>query len=75
MEWSQRKSIFRYKKNGQEHIVWFLDGATLYNQLSIALDHGIKGVAISTLGYEEPSTWRSYTIPTTGRICEKLKEN
>ena len=59
IQWDESSGnpYLRYKKDSQEHIVWFLDGATFYNQLNIALDHGIKGVAISTLGYEEPSTW------------------
>ena len=59
IQWDEASGnpYLRYKKDGQEHIVWFLDGATFYNQLNIALDHGIKGVSISTLGYEEPSTW------------------
>lgn len=59
VQWDQSSGnpYARYKKNGQEHIIWFLDGATLYNQLMISLDYGIKGVAVSTLGYEEPSTW------------------
>ena len=74
IQWDESSGnpYLRYKKDSQEHIVWFLDGATFYNQLNIALDHGIKGVAISTLGYEEPSTWS--ILQNTDQLDKYVKE-
>ena len=74
MQWDEASGnpYLRYKKDSQEHIVWFLDGATFYNQLHIALDHGIKGVAISTLGYEEPSTWS--ILQNTDQLDKYVKQ-
>lgn len=47
----------RYVDGNKRHIVWFLDGATFYNQLKTALDSGASGVAIWRLGSEDPSIW------------------
>ncbi|MED4460705.1 glycosyltransferase [Metabacillus fastidiosus] len=47
----------RYKLNGKNHVVWFLDAATFYNQMKSAIDSGSRGVAIWRLGSEDPSIW------------------
>ncbi|MDR4947437.1 polysaccharide deacetylase family protein [Neobacillus cucumis] len=47
----------RYKINGKNHIVWFLDGATFYNQMRTAFENGSKGIAVWRLGSEDPSIW------------------
>ena len=39
------------------HIVWFLDGATAYNQIRRALPLGVRGVGVWRLGSEDPSLW------------------
>jgi len=39
------------------HIVWFLDGATAYNQIRHALPLGVRGVGVWRLGSEDPSLW------------------
>ena len=46
-----------YKKDGVDHIVWFLDGTTCYNQVKATLDRGLAGVAIWRLGGEDPTMW------------------
>jgi cellulose synthase/poly-beta-1,6-N-acetylglucosamine synthase-like glycosyltransferase/peptidoglycan/xylan/chitin deacetylase (PgdA/CDA1 family) len=74
IQWDESSGnpYLRYMKNSQEHIVWFLDGVTFYNQLRLALGHGIKGVAISTLGYEEPSVWE--ILQNTDQMDHYVKE-
>lgn len=59
VQWDQdsRTPYVRYTEDYQEHIIWFLDAVTSYNQLKLAMEHGIKGVAIQNLGYEESSFW------------------
>ncbi|HEY8803834.1 MAG TPA: polysaccharide deacetylase family protein [Clostridium sp.] len=46
-----------YKKDGVDHIAWFLDGTTFYNQVKATLDRGSAGVAIWRLGGEDPTIW------------------
>jgi poly-beta-1,6 N-acetyl-D-glucosamine synthase len=48
---------FTYKDGTQEHIVWFLDASTLYNQLKYSLEIGIPNVALWRLGSEDAGIW------------------
>ncbi len=41
-----------------DHVAWFLDAATAYDQTVIARAHGAAGVALWRLGSEDPSLWR-----------------
>jgi peptidoglycan-N-acetylglucosamine deacetylase len=54
---------FRYKEGENDHIVWFLDGVTLYNQMKISLDNQAKGFAFWRLGAEDPTVWKSLKDP------------
>jgi spore germination protein YaaH len=40
-----------------DHVVWFLDGVTAYNELSVARSIGAVGSAVWRLGAEDPSIW------------------
>ena len=40
----------RYKEQGEEHIIEFLDVASFYNQMKIASSHGIPSIGISNIG-------------------------
>ena len=42
-----------------DHVVWFLDGVTAYNQYRVARSIGAAGSAIWRLGSEDPSFWHS----------------
>ncbi|MEH7419373.1 polysaccharide deacetylase family protein [Neobacillus drentensis] len=53
----------RYKINGKNHIVWFLDAATFYNQMKTAIASGSKGIAVWRLGSEDPSIWNYMNQP------------
>jgi cellulose synthase/poly-beta-1,6-N-acetylglucosamine synthase-like glycosyltransferase/spore germination protein YaaH/peptidoglycan/xylan/chitin deacetylase (PgdA/CDA1 family) len=53
----------RYEKNGKNHIVWFLDAATFYNQMKLAIDSDSRGIALWRLGSEDPSIWNYINKP------------
>ncbi len=40
-----------------DHVVWFLDGATAYNQVRAGQAAGIGGFAVWRLGSEDPALW------------------
>ncbi|MEP6572274.1 MAG: glycosyltransferase [Gemmatimonadota bacterium] len=40
-----------------DHIVWYLDGVTAYNEFRIARGRGVGGLAVWRLGSEDPSLW------------------
>ncbi|MGJ7910773.1 polysaccharide deacetylase family protein [Neobacillus sp. LXY-1] len=59
IHWNQQTGnpYLQYKRNEKKHIVWFLDGATFYNQMKLAVDSGASGIAVWRLGSEDPSIW------------------
>ena len=65
IQWNKQTSnpYLRYKLNGKNHTVWFLDGATFYNQMKLSMDHGSKGIAVWRLGSEDPSIWNYLNKP------------
>ncbi|WP_239582696.1 polysaccharide deacetylase family protein [Sutcliffiella tianshenii] len=65
INWSKEAGnpYLRYKRNGKEHTVWFLDAATLYNQMNLATDSGSRGIALWRLGSEDPSIWSYLNKP------------
>ena len=42
-----------------DHVAWFLDGVTAYNQLLVGKRLGVRGHAVWRLGAEDPSIWRA----------------
>ncbi|RBP95969.1 cellulose synthase/poly-beta-1,6-N-acetylglucosamine synthase-like glycosyltransferase [Cytobacillus firmus] len=65
INWSKEAGnpYLRYRQNGKNHTVWFLDAATFYNQMNLAINHGSSGIAIWRLGSEDPSIWRFLNNP------------
>lgn len=57
--WDKRNGnpYFGFERGRERHSVWFLDGATLYNQLKLVSNKGIKNFALWRLGYEDPTIW------------------
>ncbi|OCA83373.1 transposase [Bacillus sp. FJAT-27225] len=53
----------RYKQGNNNHTVWFLDAATFYNQMRLAIDSGSRGIALWRLGSEDPSIWNFLNNP------------
>jgi cellulose synthase/poly-beta-1,6-N-acetylglucosamine synthase-like glycosyltransferase/spore germination protein YaaH/peptidoglycan/xylan/chitin deacetylase (PgdA/CDA1 family) len=55
---------FQYEDDDQrKHIVWFLDGATLFNQVKVAEAYRPQGYAIWRMGDEDPSVWKYLKQP------------
>jgi cellulose synthase/poly-beta-1,6-N-acetylglucosamine synthase-like glycosyltransferase/spore germination protein YaaH/peptidoglycan/xylan/chitin deacetylase (PgdA/CDA1 family) len=55
---------FQYEDDDQrKHVVWFLDAATLYNQIKIADAYRPMGYALWRMGDEDPSIWRYFRQP------------
>ncbi len=56
-----RNPYFRYEdEDGSEHKVWFLDGATAFNQMRSARQFHPAGFALWRLGSEDPSLWNIF---------------
>jgi spore germination protein YaaH len=57
---------FSYERDGQQHTVWYEDGRALAAKQQIAIDEGLRGVAIWALGGEDPKVWTSVATATRG---------
>jgi len=44
-------------QNGAPHVVWFLDGATLFDQIKVVDPWRVRGYALWRLGSEDPDVW------------------
>src|SRR5258708_2642690 len=52
-------STYEYDDDkGVSHVVWYLDAATLYNQVQVASPHQPASVALWRLGAEDPADWK-----------------
>ena len=49
--------------NGAKHVVWFLDAATLFNEVKVGDDYRPRGYALWRLGSEDPGVWRFLRQP------------
>ncbi len=55
---------FQYVDDDQrKHIVWFLDVATVFNQIKVSDAYRPQGYAIWRMGGEDPSVWRFFKQP------------
>jgi peptidoglycan-N-acetylglucosamine deacetylase len=65
IQWNKQigNPYVRYKRNGKNHVVWFLDAASFYNQMKLAIDHDSRGIAVWRLGSEDPSIWNYLNKP------------
>jgi spore germination protein len=50
-------STFRYEDDGTRHTVWYEDARSLRVKQQIAVDAGLRGVALWRMGGEDPRTW------------------
>ena len=57
---------FSYEQDGQQHTVWYEDARSLAAKQQVALDEGIRGVAIWSLGGEDSELWTSVAVATRG---------
>ena len=49
-----------------DHVVWFLDAVTAYNEMRVAQDLHAAGVGVWRLGSEDPSLW--HALASDGRL-------
>ncbi|MGH7017584.1 MAG: glycosyltransferase, partial [Caulobacteraceae bacterium] len=52
--------------NGRHHTVWFLDAATLFNEVKVADSYRPLGYAMWRMGGEDPAVWKFLRAPYAG---------
>lgn len=52
--------------DGRSHDVWFLDAATIHNQVRHADDYRPRGYALWRMGSEDPGAWNAMRQPYAG---------
>ena len=60
--------------NNQRHVVWFLDGVTLLNEMRAARELGLQTFALWRLGTEDSSLWNVWDRPTNPASLNALGE-
>ena len=58
--------------NNQRHVVWFLDGVTLLNELRAARGLGLQTFALWRLGSEDRSMWKVWDKPSAPESLQEL---
>jgi cellulose synthase/poly-beta-1,6-N-acetylglucosamine synthase-like glycosyltransferase/peptidoglycan/xylan/chitin deacetylase (PgdA/CDA1 family)/spore germination protein YaaH len=58
--------------NNQRHVVWFLDGVTLLNELRAARAMGLQTFALWRLGEEDNSLWNVWDKPSNPESLSAL---
>ena len=56
----------------QRHVVWFLDGVTMLNELRAAREMGLSTFALWRLGMEDNSLWTVWDKPTAPESLQAL---
>jgi spore germination protein len=56
---------FTYQRDGQAHSVWYEDAESLAVKQDIAVEAGLRGIAVWRLGGEDPQVWA-----TVARVTE-----
>lgn len=57
---SSGNSGFAYEEGNTRHVVWLLDAASAYNQLTFLHRVGLQDVALWRLGSEDPALWSMF---------------
>ncbi len=58
--------------NNQRHVVWFLDGVTLLNEMRAARQLGLQTFALWRLGEEDSSLWSVWDRPSNADSLQAL---
>jgi peptidoglycan-N-acetylglucosamine deacetylase len=58
--------------NNQRHVVWFLDGVTVLNEMRAARQLGLQTFALWRLGEEDSSLWNVWDHPAIPRSLQAL---
>jgi cellulose synthase/poly-beta-1,6-N-acetylglucosamine synthase-like glycosyltransferase/peptidoglycan/xylan/chitin deacetylase (PgdA/CDA1 family)/spore germination protein YaaH len=56
----------------QRHVVWFLDGVTVLNEMRAARELGLQTFALWRLGEEDSSLWNVWDKPTSPNALQAL---
>lgn len=63
-----------YDENSRIHQVWFLDGTTVYNQISETKKLSPRGYAMWRLGLEDPSAWHVFSkFETSQKVADRMR--
>jgi cellulose synthase/poly-beta-1,6-N-acetylglucosamine synthase-like glycosyltransferase/peptidoglycan/xylan/chitin deacetylase (PgdA/CDA1 family)/spore germination protein YaaH len=67
LDYNSLNPHFEYidEDNNQRHVVWFLDGVTLLNELRAARSLGLQTFALWRLGSEDSSLWNIWDKPSS----------
>jgi spore germination protein YaaH len=67
-EWDEASGswTFGYERDGEQHTVWYEDARSLSAAQDLALEAGLRGVAIWQLGGEDPEVWPALAAVTRG---------
>lgn len=57
-----------YKDSGDKHVIWLLDAATFYNELTFANSQQVSGAALWRLGSEDMSLWHVVNTYLKGKL-------
>jgi spore germination protein YaaH len=68
-EWNSDAAAhtFTYESGGQQHTVWYEDARSLALKQDLAVRERLRGVAIWSLGGEDPQVWTSVAGAARGR--------
>lgn len=58
--------------NNQRHVVWFLDGVTVLNEMRAARELGLETFALWRLGEEDSSLWNVWDRPSAPESLNEL---
>ncbi len=56
-----------------DHVLWYLDGTTAFNEMQVGHALGVAGHAIWHLGGEDPSIWNAITVDGTLLAADSLR--
>src|SRR5580658_9277020 len=60
---AQLDPTFAYDDDGQKHVVWFLDAATVFNEVKAADAYRPRAYAVWYMGAEDPALWAFFHLP------------
>lgn len=74
LDYNSLNPHFEYidEDNNQRHVVWFLDGVTLLNEMRAARQLGLQTFALWRLGTEDSSLWNVWDKPSNPASLDAL---
>jgi cellulose synthase/poly-beta-1,6-N-acetylglucosamine synthase-like glycosyltransferase/peptidoglycan/xylan/chitin deacetylase (PgdA/CDA1 family)/spore germination protein YaaH len=74
LDYNSLNPHFEYidEDNNQRHVVWFLDGVTMLNELRAARELGLQTFALWRLGSEDSSVWNVWDRPSNPDSLQDL---